>query len=552
MLAYLKMLAVNRLAGLRTQSGGEKPVSKAKTVWKWIGIGVLTLYVYAVVVFLEMMLYKVGAEFGEPQLIIAVAFFGCTIVTLFYSFFYVVGILFFGKDTTFLGALPITSRGILSAKLLIVLAGEVGLTLLIAAPLLIRYGVANGAGVGFYLRAIVGSVFVPFAPVALSTLLSCLLIRVSALWKRRESVTVIFCFLLMAGVMALQMNLSMSAATSDVKAMVIALLFGQGSITDVILKVYPPLRWLFEGIMGAGALSWGKIALFAAVSAAAVALVVWAFGGSYMRLALKQQESIRRANNVSRKLKADKVKTPFASLLRQELREVITVPAYATNCLTGCVMFPVIIVFMLINMRGQIPGGDVAAALLGEVPGTILTSIICGALCLTTIMGQAGATAVSREGKRHDMRKTFPISGFTQLSAKLVMSMIYNFVGSMFCAIALWVMLPSLWMQTLIGLAVSQVFSLLFNTLSLILDVYHPRLNWKNETEAVKQNMNTLFSMLIGLGLAAALVGVYMLLLWIGATAIIALCVTIAVLVAAALLTLKWLSGKASVVYFIK
>ena len=38
-----------------------------------------------------------------------------------------------------------------------------------------------------------------------------------------------------------------------------------------------------------------------------------------------------------------------------------------------------------------------------------------------------------------------------------------------------------------------------------MLDVYHPKLNWKTETEAIKQSMNAMLSMLIGFGMIAVM-----------------------------------------------
>ena len=72
---------------------------------------------------------------------------------------------------------------------------------------------------------------------------------------------------------------------------------------------------------------------------------------------------------------------------------------------------------------------------------------------------------------------------------------------------ALWVLLPGMWLETLGALAVSQLFSLLWCLMSLLLDVYHPKLKWKTETEAVKQSMNAMISMFGGMLVIAMLVG---------------------------------------------
>ena len=551
MLAYLKMLARNRIAGFKPQSIGKAGEKKAKTVLKYVGFAFLALYLYAVVLFLEILIYNTGAEYGQRELLIAVLFLGCTFVTLMYSFFYIISILFFAKDTSFLAAMPISSRAVMASKICIVAAGEVGLTLLIGAPILVRYGVEMGAGVGYYLRALIGTIFVPLAPIALSTLLACLLIRVSALWKRRESMTIVMSFAFMIAMIAFQMNMNLRSSEGEMSAIVMNFLFNKGSLTDVVLNAYPPLRWLVTGITDSGLAAWGSLALFAAVSAGVIALVVFAFGGSYMRLALKQQESIRRENAVRHKLGRDHVRSPFWALYRQEMREVITVPVYATNCLTGVVLFPVMIVFMMVGFKDRIPGGDFVGMLLSNVPAGYMTAILSGALSLTTVMGMAVSTAVSREGKQHDMRKTFPVSGFTHLSAKLWMGVTYNAVATLTSAIALWVLLPMLWLQTLVGLAVSQLFSLLVCLMGLLYDTYHAKLEWKTETEAVKQNMNSLLSMLMGIVALAALVGAFVLCTSLHLSAGGSFAIALALIAVGDLLLFRWLKGKASSAYYV-
>lgn len=555
MLAYLRLMVQNRLAGFRPKNLRREGRGKARVAFSYLGFALLALYLYAIIVFLEMALFAAAERMGQPGLVIAVALLGCTLVTLLYSFFYVVSTLFFSKDNGFIAALPISSRSILTAKLATVVAGEIGLTFLVLAPLMIRYGVAVGADALFYVRALVGTVFVPMAPVAVSTLLSFLLIRVSALWKRRESMTVVMSFAMMIAVMMVSMNLGMSAGMNDgeITSVVVSVLLGNNSLTNLVLGAYPPLQWMNSALVGSGWAAWGNLLLFAAVSAAALALVTALFGGSYLRLALKQEETLRRMNAGKRRLGRERVRTPFAALYRQEIRDVLTVPVYATNCLTGVVIFPVMIVVMFVAMGNQLSGESMSMTLLGGlVPKDLYLAIATAALCFTTTMNMAVATAVSREGARHDLRKTYPVSGATHLLAKVAMGMTFNLVTIVFAAAALTFFLPAFWPLTALAVLLSQLFSLLWSILSLLVDVYHPRLNWKNETEAVKQNMNAVLGMLIGFALIALLVGAFLLAMRAGLTTLWALAMTMLLLALIDAAMVKWLFGKAASAYYVR
>lgn len=200
-----------------------------------------------------------------------------------------------------MGALPIPSWAVLTAKLSTVLLGEAGIALLVGAPLLVRYGIEMGMPAGFYARALCGLLFLPMAPVAVAALLACLLIRVSALWKRREGVTTVMTFVLLGLIIAAEMSLSMNMDEEELGALVVSMMLGQGGLTETLVSAYPPLRWLTQAITGSGLAAWGNALLFMAFSAGSIALIVALFGRGYMRLALRQEETLSRVNNGARR-----------------------------------------------------------------------------------------------------------------------------------------------------------------------------------------------------------------------------------------------------------
>ncbi|MEG0741024.1 MAG: hypothetical protein RR521_02290, partial [Clostridia bacterium] len=453
---------------------------------------------------------------------------------------------------TQLGALPIASRDVLLAKALTVLMGEVGITLLVGAPLLIRYGIGAGAGVLYYLRALIGILFVPMIPLALAMALAFLLIRVSALWKRREGVTTIMSFAFVVAFVGVEMYVVNSMDDAQITQMLVGLLLGQHSITNIMLSAYPPLQWLYDGVAGSGAAAWGSTALFIAVSAAAFGAMVWLFGGGYMKLALKQNETLRRVNgDAQRKVGKDCVRSPFATLLRHELRDVLTTPVYATNCLVGVVMFPIMAVMILVGIQKQLQGMDLAQTLVNLLPSGYYLAIATAAISFTMVMGIAVGTSVSREGKRHDLRKTFPVSGGMQLLAKLTMGLIFNLMTGIFMPIVLWVMLPTYAVETLVAMVVAQLFSLLWCAMSLLVDTYHPKLAWKTETEAVKQNMNAILSMLYGMVVIAGLVGAFVLCIkQLGLGTYVAYAVVVALLLLGDGGLLYWVTHRGSLKYY--
>ncbi len=547
MFAYWKMLWKNRLAGFRPQKWTADPKQKWKRLAGYSALGLLILAGYAAAVALEMLIYFLAQELGDPQAVIALAFLGCMLITLIYSFFSVVGQLFFGKDISFLAALPIRSGSILIVKLSSVLLSEAALTLAICLPLLIRHGIAVQAGGGYYLRGLLGVLMVPCIPVAVTTALSFVLIRMNALWKRREGVTTIATFLFMALIIVGEMTLTLNVEEEQMSAAVLGLLFGRTSITRLLTKAYPPLEWLIGGLS-----SWGDLMLFAGVSAAAAALVVLVFGGSYQKLAVRQLERRQRENaGAYRSQKGQRVRRPFWALYRLEMKEVITVPAYATNCLVGAVMFPAMMIVMYFAVQSE-QSGPALTLLAGLMDPVLYLAIAAGILSVTCVMNQAVPTAVSREGVRHDMLRTYPVHGKVHLGAKLLMGFTYNAATAAICGIVMCALFPGFVLETMAAFMIAQIFSLLWSMIGLTIDVLRPKFNWKTEMEAVKQSVNSLLGMLAGLLVLAVLAGAVVLCWYLKVPMIFAILIDTVLMIFGCAFLWKWLANTGASLYSFK
>ena len=116
MLAYLRLLLINRLRGFQSVNLSRKKRGKVATGLTYAMLVLLAVYVYAIVVFLEIKLYDAAAVLGQPQLIIAVMLMGMTSLTLIYSFFYLTSLLLFPRDNGLLAALPISSTTALPTR----------------------------------------------------------------------------------------------------------------------------------------------------------------------------------------------------------------------------------------------------------------------------------------------------------------------------------------------------------------------------------------------------------------------------------------------------
>lgn len=553
MLAYFRLLVRDRIAAWNPKSY-QKAGSSALKTWLMVGgYALLALFLYAMVGFLEYGIFIGAKQVGEPEAALTLVFMLNVFLTLFMSFFYVLSALFFSRDIPMVSALPISSRTLLGAKLLMIVLREGVIALLINLPMMIFYGLEVGAGIGLYLKVILYSLFIPVLPIAVVTLLSFLLIRLSALWKRREMLTIVVSFVLLLGFIAAEMSFFAFVDEDEMGRVVMQLFMQQKVIVDMLSGMYPPLMWLNNAIVMSGAQSLLHGLLFIAVNAGAMALVIWLAGASYQRLAVRQSEVLARLNAQGKRgKKREHTRSPFMALYVREMKEVITVPTYAMNGISQTVMFPLIAVIMIFSMQKQLDGANLASFLLPLVPSAMFFGIAAAALCFSVSMNLAVSTAVSREGKRYYMARLFPVKPSTQLNAKLAMGLTYNTLGIVFMAAVFWAVLPVFWVETLLAVVFANLFSLFSAAAGLLMDAYRPRLQWKNEAEAMKQNGNGMLSMLVSVVGVAALVGIYF-----GGTALglsmeMAYLPVFLVMIAADVLLVRWLQNKGASTYYLQ
>ena len=547
---YLTLLIKDRLAAWNPMSNQRAGQTKSKAILSFAGFCVLALFLYGMLVVLEYNLFQGFVKMGEPEMMLGLVCLLCAMLTLFTSFFFVLSTLFFSRDVQFVSSLPITSRGILMAKMTMVMLSEAGIAILVCLPTILLYGIQCSMGVAFYLKALLIVPLIPAIPLAISTLLSFLLIRISGLWKRRESVTTIASFVLMAVFIFFEMKLTSSGGDESMTEWMTQLLLKQRHMLQMLTSMYPPAGWMANALVLTGVQGWLYTLLFIVVGGGLISLFAFVFGGSYQRLAVKQEEIMTRLNAQSkRRVTNAKTRSPEMALYRREVREIFTVPINASNCLAGAVLFPIVAVFTYSNVSNADSVMDGISQLMKLAPSALYCAIVTAVMMMIGSVNMAAATSVSREGKLNAFFRTIPVDGTTRLRAKLWMSMTISFISLIPMTILLCALLPGLIKLTLLAVAATVVFQLFSNAISIIRDIKHPRLDWKTETEAIKQNSQAAISMFLTIGF----VGIIALAFWgltsSGLSTWTTFFVLLAVIAVAAVVTVSLLLGKFSKQY---
>ncbi len=502
--ALLRLAILNTLASVRTAvSRKDGKVSPAAVVL--LGLGILSIVAVAgFLIYGEVMLYSLLARVGQPLLLPAMALLMSMAVTLFMGAFQTLTRLYFSRDSAWMSSLPVTSRTVMAARLTEVYLSETLINLVLLAPLFVMMGLHGYGGGAYILRAAVTLLLSAALPVAVTVVLASVLVRFGALSRHKELVMTCGSVLLLVAVLSLEFAI-MPKIPDDAGAMFFVQLFlDQNGLVNTLTSAILPIRWAVEGLAG----SWSSFLLFAGVSLLAIGGVVWLMGGRYLEVCTRQSEQATKRKH--RKLSSGdwKAASQTMALFRREWSELLRTPAYAINALSSVIVVPLMLAMMAVSIisASEITFADMLATIRGflvSIPATDLTLILAAVLAFCCWMNPAVATAVTREGRRHDLYRMMPVTPRALLKAKLLTGLSINGLAIIIVAVVAAVLLGSLTWLLIPALALAMLMNYATCALSLALDALHPNYHWTTETQAIKQSMNVLIGMAISIVLLA-------------------------------------------------
>lgn len=435
---------------------------------------------------------------GMGTLLLGLALLISMVFVFFMGLVYLIGMLFFSKDTEFLASLPIPQQTVFAAKFTQVLMGEIVTGLVILLPPFIIYGIETGQALAYWLRMVVISLTAPCIPLALSGLLSLLLMRFNALWRRRELLTVVGSILLVVVIIVGQGMLTAMLPEDMSMAAMMQLVADSESVLRMVVSAFPPSGWAAEGLVG----NSGMFALFLAVSVVALALVVWLAGKIYYGGAMAQLETASKRKAVLLTGKSTRQHGAMRALVAREWRTVLRSPVYALNGLMTIVIGPLMLIIPKL-FQGTSNGDELDAVfsmLESAVDPRIVLLLLAAIFMAISMINPAVTTSLSREGKSFAFLRMIPVSPARQVMAKYLFGLSIAVVTMVFMGGVAMLMLGFSVQMAGGAFLLGLIASIAPLALSLLPDIVRPKLSWNSETEAMKQNLNSMLGMVIGWG----------------------------------------------------
>ena len=448
-----------------------------------------------------------------------------SVMILLFSIFGIISTFFLSSDMETLLALPFKPKEIIIAKFINSLTSVYLIEIMMFLPILIGIGLGASLNILYYFNIILVTIFLPMVPLAIFGILLTSLMRYTALNRIKDKIQ--YVIMLFAIVVAVAIEIGSSS-------------MGEGSVDDManlIVNQSNALSYVmfftFPASIALGTnnilLSIGCMLIFIIMSIGFVILFGLIGEKIYIKGVLgKPQLKIKSKKEEKVELKEEKKTSIFKELVKNEWRTVNRSPIYNMNLVLPVFLMPIILGVSMIAGFSEVDEVGTLTEFINSFKeiidfgvGNVLVFTVA-ILSFFTSMSMSSSTAISRDGRNAYFNKIIPVEPMTIINAKVVLGIIFGFVPCLLITI----ILLALGLMNVLDFILINIPLFLFivvtNYIGIYIDLRRPKLEWENETVAVKQNTNTIIYMFLDWALTMIIVAFGVILIFIRIPAFVA------------------------------
>lgn len=447
--------------------------------------------------------YRSGQMLNSPELVLLIAILASQFMVFILGIFYVISAFYFSDDAMLLVPLPLKPYHILASKFITILVNEYLVTWPLLIPAIIIYGTGMQRGPIYWFKSLLVLLLTPVIPLVLVSIFVLVLMQVVSIRKNKDVIAVLGS--LLGVLLGLTINyFAQKMPENDPQQFIQDMIVARVDIIKSIGQGFPPSIWATYGLTAPALQGWAYFTLYALTSLGVFWFLLRLGNLIFYRGLLAGQEVNRSRKKLSAEnvnSQVERTSSPVTALFWKEWRLFLRTPVYAMNGLAGTIMVPFIILMPFIAR------GEEMKALLTQIrqPQFAIwaTLVSAGLVLFASSVNIVACTSISREGKTFWISKMIPIPARQQVTAKLLHSMSISGIAVVITTAVVGTVLRLSILRILTIFVLCLLGNVLLNALNLLIDLLHPRLEWDNPQEAVKQNINGLFSTLFTLAVFA-------------------------------------------------
>ncbi|MFP4016954.1 MAG: hypothetical protein ACLFUI_07955, partial [Halanaerobiales bacterium] len=361
---------------------------------------------------LSVAVYKGLQTINQTELLITTLYINAVLFMFVFGIPFIISVFFFSRDSKFLSALPVREDDLILSKLATVYVYLVLVSTVIMGPGLIVYLINTGISIFLILMTLLALIMAPVLPLLISSIVVLPFGNLFSKSSRRKMLVLILNVLMLIAIIAFQ--LFFGRYMEDPAQ--IQQIFMSGNFLELIGMRFPPSIWLTRMFLG----SLTDTVLFIGLNIV-LFFVLRLLARLFFRKAL---HAYAQEGSISLGDVYYKRRSRAWQLIKRNLMVILKEPMFLLNIGLSMVVPVIMLVMMLFT-------GEFSFEMLKspQIEPYILL-IICGALASPAIIGNASATAITREGQSFWETRVLPISAGENIKYRVLTTVILNFAGS--------------------------------------------------------------------------------------------------------------------------
>jgi len=497
--------------------------NKAKTDKKYRNMLIMLLVVfifcipsYAVFMTSFTEIYEAFQSIGLQSLFIIMAIIASIFFIVFFGMFQIISYFYFSNDVKILTPLPIKPSYYLISKFFVIYIWELIFSIFIILPFFIIYGAYENIYIYQWIAMLISFILLPIIPLVIAAILTILMMSLTNVFKSKDALRMVGYMLLLIGVFAFQYFMFKTLMPDDLQGQMNVfqkLAENSSYFLEQFSLYYPVTIFVNYSITGSFVEAMFSVILFLIVALGFVYLLSIVLQSMFINSYLKEQNSPSKKKKINKQNIGKKhgVGNVGLSIAKIDFITLLKVPIYAFNSLAIVVLVPVLFIISSTVMQNSsdMEGLNQLLAVYGQYKNEFWLGFTLF-LTVSSALMPIATTTFSREGKTNWIMRTLPISPRDHILGRIYTPFFTQVVFNIIMTILLVITLArrGIPIQEIIIYAVSAVVISLIASLPLLflgvyVDLKRPMLKWDNPQQPVKQNMNVLISMGLGIGYAS-------------------------------------------------
>ncbi len=465
---------------------------------------------YAVFIglFRELFISFQTAHLGSLYLVMAIIL--SVFLIIFFSFFQIISYFYFSDDVKILTPMPIKPSHYLLSKFFVIYIWELLISMFTVLPFFIIYAVYENIYFYQWIMMIISFVLLPIIPLVVIAIITVVLMSLTNIFKSKDALRMASYILLFVSLVFFQYKIYDVLLTmpEDPEKQ---LEFGQNLVNNSTFFLekfsayYPITKFIEFAVSGSFFESLLSTSIFILLCIGFVYLLSIVLQSIFMKSYLKEQNNRTTKKKKIRTNKKTGVGNVGLSIAKIDFLTLLRVPIYAFNTLSVVILIPVLLIVFSNLMSGG--NGEIEELLnLYKNNRDIFWLSVALILTIFSIMNPIASTTFSREGKTNWIMRSLPISAKDHIWGRLLTPLITQVV---FMIVMLIIIIFTLAQKGsnistdivygIITFLLAFISSLPLLFISIIIDLKRPMLKWENPQQPVKQNMNVLIAIVVGI-----------------------------------------------------